>query len=150
METQPTTLPVAELKRLGYFRTSRKHKLAARIDRPDWLDVLAKQLRMTNVDHGLRSLAHHYRVTLSRDHVELVSMDDLLQLEHSSWTTDELGYTYVPAPQDRIAFGAPGIRDPENPCSEFQPGPTSPSARCETDGHYLCDECEHKRPDEEA
>jgi hypothetical protein len=40
---------------------------------------------------------------------------------------------------DRI--GDPGVRDPDAPCSEFEPG--DPDGRCETDGHYMCRECVH-------
>jgi hypothetical protein len=40
-------------------------------------------------------------------------------------------------------FGVKGIRDPESPCTMFDPGdpPMFSFADCETDGHYLCDEC---------
>lgn len=42
------------------------------------------------------------------------------------------------------AFGKAGIRDPENPCFEFEPGDEVSSwADCETDGHYICKECIH-------
>jgi hypothetical protein len=37
-------------------------------------------------------------------------------------------------------FGAPGVRDPEAPCEEFEPG--TPDGSCGTDGHYMCHECE--------
>jgi hypothetical protein len=39
----------------------------------------------------------------------------------------------------RTTFGQPGVRDPENPCTAFEPG--LPDGDCETDGHYMCDEC---------
>lgn len=39
------------------------------------------------------------------------------------------------------AFGADGIRDPDAPCSAFVNGTPERGADCETDGHYLCDEC---------
>lgn len=35
--------------------------------------------------------------------------------------------------------GAEGVRDPEFPCDAFVPG--KPEGDCETDGHYMCDEC---------
>ena len=41
----------------------------------------------------------------------------------------------------REVFGAPGVRDPEYPCSGFDPGEPTLSGECETDGHYMCDEC---------
>lgn len=44
----------------------------------------------------------------------------------------------------RTALGMDGIRDPDFPCDSFRRGsplpPGAPGA-CETDGHYLCDEC---------
>jgi hypothetical protein len=39
----------------------------------------------------------------------------------------------------RTSFGEDGVRDPENPCSAFVEG--EPRGDCETDGHYMCDEC---------
>jgi hypothetical protein len=38
--------------------------------------------------------------------------------------------------------GAPGLRDVDAPCPDFEPG--TPSGSCETDGHYLCWECRQK------
>ncbi len=47
-------------------------------------------------------------------------------------------------------IGAPGLRDPEHPCSEFIPINTAwgntHSGHCETDGHYMCDECVNRQP----
>jgi hypothetical protein len=39
----------------------------------------------------------------------------------------------------RSLIGTPGVRDPEAPCEQFSPGRNA--GLCETDGHYLCDEC---------
>lgn len=38
---------------------------------------------------------------------------------------------------------ADGIRDPNAPCSAFARGTPAPAPMgdCETDGHYICDEC---------
>ena len=38
------------------------------------------------------------------------------------------------------AVGTPGLRDRDAPCFAFEPG--QPSGDCETDGHYLCHECQ--------
>ena len=38
--------------------------------------------------------------------------------------------------------GTPGLRDRDAPCDGFEPG--TPNGDCDTDGHYLCDECIHK------
>lgn len=35
-----------------------------------------------------------------------------------------------------------GVRDPDAPCVEFRLG--RPDGTCETDGHYICDECIHR------
>lgn len=43
----------------------------------------------------------------------------------------------------RIPDGTPRIRDVDAPCDAFQPrvSGTMEFGRCETDGHYICDEC---------
>lgn len=38
-----------------------------------------------------------------------------------------------------------GVRDPEHPCTSFVLGEPEPFATCETDGHYICDECVHRK-----
>jgi hypothetical protein len=35
-----------------------------------------------------------------------------------------------------------GIRDPDAPCASFRTG--TPEGDCETDGHYVCDDCVHR------
>lgn len=42
--------------------------------------------------------------------------------------------------------GVPGNRDPKAPCSAYAPRPLRLGewADCDTDGHYLCDECCHR------
>jgi len=43
------------------------------------------------------------------------------------------------------ALGQAGVRDPDHPCVEFEPG--SPAGGdCMTDGHYLCAECVQALP----
>lgn len=44
---------------------------------------------------------------------------------------------------DRPIMGMPGVRDPEYPCEGFSPGEPERHGwgACETDGHYMCDEC---------
>lgn len=39
----------------------------------------------------------------------------------------------------RVPDGMPGVRDQDNPCSQFYWG--KPSNGCQTDGHYLCRKC---------
>lgn len=50
----------------------------------------------------------------------------------------------------RIPDGEPGIRDVDAPCEMFQPvgepfeqNDGTDTGTCETDGHYLCTECQH-------
>lgn len=48
--------------------------------------------------------------------------------------------------------GKPGLRDPEFPCQGYDPEGTRffGYRECETDGHYLCQDCANRRiPDEE-
>jgi len=45
--------------------------------------------------------------------------------------------------------GRKGVRDPEFPCAEFDPGPVEVWASCMSDGHYLCLECRHLSPESE-
>lgn len=45
----------------------------------------------------------------------------------------------------RTLVGMDGVRDPEGPCEMFENGPLhGGTGDCETDGHYLCDECVHR------
>lgn len=43
-------------------------------------------------------------------------------------------------------FGAPGVRDPEYPCELFDGKSYDGTGDCESDGHYLCQECSHLSP----
>lgn len=36
-------------------------------------------------------------------------------------------------------------RDADNPCDGFKRGKPQPRAQCDTDGHYMCDECEERK-----
>ena len=42
----------------------------------------------------------------------------------------------------RTMLGMDGVRDPGSLCDAFTTG--TPTGDCETDGHYLCDECERR------
>lgn len=52
-------------------------------------------------------------------------------------------------PSKEIPMGVPGIRDPNNLCNAFTPIPRNFKGdywdTCNTDGHYMCDECIHKK-----
>lgn len=43
----------------------------------------------------------------------------------------------------RVPDGTPGVRDPDAPCSDFDPGRAG-AGRCDGDGHYLCAECRNR------
>lgn len=45
--------------------------------------------------------------------------------------------------QEKHVTGEEGVRDTENPCVDFKFGKPHENNRCEGDGHYLCQECEH-------
>lgn len=61
---------------------------------------------------------------------------------------------YAKSNGKRIRFleevGAPSIRDPEYPCSNYEPINTAygdeHSGTCETDGHYMCIKCVNREP----
>lgn len=40
-----------------------------------------------------------------------------------------------------VTVGEEGVRDVENPCSEYKIGPQTDEGVCMGDGHYLCTEC---------
>jgi hypothetical protein len=68
----------ARLKALGYRRTSNRYGMLSRIDRPDWLTVLAIHMRRSPAtfyvpgqDHPEGSWCDHYRRVLSKDKIEV-------------------------------------------------------------------------------
>lgn len=57
----------------------------------------------------------------------------------------------VPDPVHRV--GDVGVRDTQFPCEMFDYGQPDRLNTCESDGHYMCQECKHlklKDEDEEA
>lgn len=53
------------------------------------------------------------------------------------------------SPDATMPVGVPGNRDPEHPCTAYAPRPFElPDWNdCETDGHYLCRDCVHRKRD---
>jgi hypothetical protein len=51
-------------------------------------------------------------------------------------------------PGEKKPVGIPGNRDPDIPCGSYEPIEWKTPAwnDCQTDGHYLCDECCHRAP----
>jgi hypothetical protein len=64
-------------------------------------------------------------------------------------------------PGEKKPVGIPGNRDPDYPCSGYEPVPIELARQlsfnsgnpfwqdCQTDGHYLCAECCHRAPTKE-
>lgn len=44
-----------------------------------------------------------------------------------------------------LGFGDPGLRDPDYPCTMYDPSSSEPEGECQTDGHYMCKECRHRK-----
>ena len=44
-------------------------------------------------------------------------------------------------------FGAAGVRDPDYPCELFDGKTYDGRDDCNSDGHYMCDECSHLSPE---
>lgn len=59
-----------------------------------------------------------------------------------------LAYRRMAKGQSVKPVGIPGNRDPSAPCTAFDPRPWLQNDwnDCQTDGHYLCDECAHRAP----
>lgn len=93
-----------EAKARGYRRTSNKHRMVSRIDRADWIAVLARHLNRAPADlyePGATKVAgnwcDHYRRCLSRDTLTL-SEAEFRKVPGSDW--DDTGY--VPLPGDTV------------------------------------------------
>jgi hypothetical protein len=82
-------------------------------------------------EHGrvFRIRRHPQRVTLKLDDASIVH-----------FTIPERVLVVRPV----TSFGARGVRDPDANCEAFEPGSPRPNGDCQTDGHYLCDECVHR------
>lgn len=42
-------------------------------------------------------------------------------------------------------IGVIGVRDSDNPCDGFDGGEPGPHGKCDTDGHYMCNECSERK-----
>lgn len=56
-------------------------------------------------------------------------------------------YRRCAKPTDKKPVGVPYNRDPENVCPAYEPREKKGIDwdNCQTDGHYLCEECCHKQ-----
>ncbi len=65
------------------------------------------------------------------------------------WKTIALfAYRRWAEPGEKKPVGVPGNRDPDNPCTAYEPVEWRVPVwnDCQTDGHYLCAECCHRAP----
>lgn len=80
----------------GYRKVSNKYKLVARIDRPDWIDVLARSMRRSPAEFYVPgeslpaiSWCDQYRRVYSKDQLKLSSEE--FKKVPSSWD-DPIGF----------------------------------------------------------
>lgn len=82
----------------GYRRTSNRYGMVSRIDRPDWIEVLAAHLRRSPAelyvpgepDTPSASWMDYYRRVLSEDTLE-IDPNEARRIPNSNW--DPCGYT---------------------------------------------------------
>lgn len=81
----------------GYRRTSNRHRIISRIDRPDWLEKMARDLRRAPADFMVPggsqpqpNWCDHYRRIYSRDKIEGVAEEVFRLIPGSDW--DPIGY----------------------------------------------------------
>jgi hypothetical protein len=128
---------------------------------PDEPRVTARQLDMMRHATGGAVQGHrnYYCVPSSPASPDRPTWDDLVAQglagfgeppDASDPGANALTVYHVTPAGFRMAYGAerrpervgdPGVRDPDAPCAEFEPG--EPAGRCDTDGHYMCRECVH-------
>jgi hypothetical protein len=88
-----------QLVAMGYRRTSRKYGMVSRIDRPDWVQVLARHLRRAPADFYVPgenevqgNWCDYYRCVLSKDTLEI---GPVLALRVPTSGHDPVGYVDV-------------------------------------------------------
>lgn len=69
--------------------------------------------------------------------------DRILSESHMPYDLKQTKPVYLPL-YDGCIVGQQGVRDTLNPCEYFKYGIAS--GNCESDGHYLCKECECLTP----
>jgi hypothetical protein len=122
IEFDALTLSAGPLIAQGYRVTSIRHRRVTRIDRPDWLEHMAHQMRRSIADftargdmYSMGGWCDHYRRVYSQDHLT-VPKDYINKIPNSGWDQvsyiwkpgdDESWKTYVPlADQMRAYMGA--------------------------------------------
>jgi len=80
--------------------------------------------------------------------VEMISINIPFPTARDIWLKlFRLSYRKLAKPVENMPVGIPGNRDPDNPCYSFAPRPRFPDdwGDCDTDGHYMCDGCVHRK-----
>jgi hypothetical protein len=134
MWTEMPDLKAEDAVAQGYRRISNKHRLVARIDRADWLEVLATEMRRAPADFIIRSGAKkgevdpgwndHYRRCLSKDVVKM-SPAEALKVPTSGF--DEVGYIGPPSPRLLICPRCHTEFKDEDPTKEYPHGIICPA-----------------------
>jgi hypothetical protein len=103
--TEETTLDAKELTRRGYRRVSRKYRLVSRIDRPDFVEVLAEDMNHAPADFFTRGerrvegrWCDYYRRGLSKDVLHVP--DEAVFLGVPPSDHDDVGYVSYGGEED--------------------------------------------------
>lgn len=95
-----TDLSAEQLIARGYRRTSNKYRIVSRIDRPDWIAVLAEEMRRAPADFYVPgepdpagNWCDYYRRVLSKDKIEGVPHEVFCRIPSSDW--DSAGYVEI-------------------------------------------------------
>lgn len=117
-----TDLSAEELTRLGYRRISNAYRLVARIDRPDWVEVLATAMRRAPADFIVRDgsgmisgqWCDHFRRCYSRD-IHTVPQAEFKKIPHSGF--DPVSYVGLKPerPKEFICL----MRHNHTPCQQW-------------------------------
>ena len=78
---------------------------------------------------------------------ELLNRSQEANLGYAKVITEMFEHRLDDPLDDVMAVGVKGIRDPEFPCEQFNPG--KPNGNCDSDGHYMCLECSERKAEEE-
>jgi len=90
--------------------------------------------------------AHYWRSAEQKDIFSFTCLNQVWRISFDagmalsrSYELDSLLTIY--APETLLTLGQAGVRDPDQPCYEFEEGPAK--GGCWGDGHYLCRTCLH-------
>lgn len=94
-------LDPAKLKAMGYRRISNRHRIIARIDEPQWVQIMAEELRRAPADFYVpgdklpaANWDDYYRRVISRDRVSDIPESVFRQIPLSG--DDQCGFKELP------------------------------------------------------